>query len=120
MRDARAWRTQLVSASCTDAVDARAVLLGQEIEVAVDGELHRHAEAAAEVAHVPLERGLQAEVVEHARPQAEREIAHRADHVVDELPALGDRAGDARVARGRAARSMRPSSMRSAVSIWPT
>ena len=77
------------------AVDAGAVLFRQEIEVAVDGELDRHAKAPAEVAHVPFERGLEAEVVEHARPQAEREIADRADHVVYELPALGDGTGDA-------------------------
>ena len=61
------------------------MLIGQEIEVAVDRELDRDAEATAEVAHVPLERGLEAEVIEHARPEAEREVADGADHVVDEL-----------------------------------
>ena len=76
------------------AVDAGAMLLGQEIEVAVDGELDRHAEAPAEVAHVPLERGLEAEVIEHARPEAECEVADGADHVVHELPAFGDGSGD--------------------------
>ena len=47
--------------------------------------------AAHEVADVPFERRLQAEVVEHARPQAEREVADGAEHLVDELLALGDR-----------------------------
>ena len=76
--------------------------------------------AGGEVPHVPFERRLQAEVVEHARPQAEREIADRAEHVVDELLALGDRRADLRVAgRPGSARSGRAPSA-SAVSTCAT
>ena len=102
------------------AVDAGAMLVGQGVEIAVDVEIDRHAVAAGEVAHVPLERGLQPEVVEHARPQTEREIADRAHHVVDELAALGRPRWRAAASPDGLSRSSRPSSMRSAVSICPT
>ena len=81
------------------------MLFRQEIEVAVDRELDGDAEAAAEVSHVPFEGGLQTEVIEHARAQAEREITNRADHVVYELPALGDGTSHAVVAGSDFARS---------------
>ena len=43
-----------------------------------------------EIARVPFERGLDAPVVEHARPQPEREVANKPNHGVDEVPPLGD------------------------------
>ncbi len=100
-----------------DAVDAGAVLVRQRVEVAVDLELDVDRVAAREVADVPFERGLQAEVVEHAGPQAEREVADGAEHVVDERLALGEPGADAASALSR---SMRPSSIRRPVSTWAT
>lgn len=54
-------------------VDTRAVGIRKVVEVAVDVELRRHVIASGEVPHVPFERRLQPEVVEHARPKSERE-----------------------------------------------
>jgi len=73
-----------------DAIDAGAMLVGQRCEVAVHPKLRADRIAAREVADVPFQRGLQPEVVEHARTEAEREIANRAHHVVHEVAALGD------------------------------
>ena len=102
------------------AIDARPMTLGQALEVALHVQLDVDAVAMLDVADVPFERRLQPEVVEHAGPQAEREVTNRAKHLVDEPPSLGDGGADARVAHRSWRRSMRPSSMRSAVSTWAT
>ena len=54
---------------------------------------------ARDVPHEPFECGLQTEIVEHARAQAEREIPHGPNHGVDELTAFAHGVADRRLAR---------------------
>ena len=54
----------------------------------------------AHIAGEPVQSRLQAEVVEHARAQAEGEIANGPEHLIDQTPALRHRVLDARIARG--------------------
>ena len=42
----------------------------------------------------PFQRGLQAEVIQHAGPKAERQIANGPEHVVNQSLALGDDGSD--------------------------
>src|SRR5215203_6786096 len=58
-----------------DAVDAGAVLVRKWGEIPGDVQLHGNAVAAIEVADVPFECGLKAEVIEHAGAEPEGEIA---------------------------------------------
>ncbi len=69
-------------------IHACSISVRQGIEIAVHGELDVHAVAAGEVAHVPFKRRLQAEVVQHARPETKCEIPDRAKHLVHQLPAF--------------------------------
>ena len=103
-----------------DAIDAGAMLVAQRFERARHRQFDRYVGPAREVTRQPFERGLEAEVVEHARPQAERQVADGVDHVVHELPAFTDCRARARGSGRRDSVRCRPSSIRSAVSVWPT
>ena len=90
MRRARAHAARSWSAlpappgrrTCDNGRAARRGRLRRQLDV--------HAVAAREVADVPLERRLQPEVVEHAGPEAERQVADGAEHAVDQPSAFGD------------------------------
>ena len=68
--------------------------VGKRVEVAVRGEVDGEAVAAAHVTDVPLERRLEAEIVQHARRRPSDEVPHRPHDVVDQLTAFRDRGRD--------------------------
>ncbi len=79
-----------------DAVHARAMFVRQSIEVAFGLEIYVDRVAAHTIAGMPFERRLQAEVIEHAGAQSERQVADGPEHVVDERAAFGNHRRDAR------------------------
>src|SRR5262249_46229804 len=72
-------------------VHARSMAIGKAVEFSFYRQIDVRTVTTREVAHVPFERGLETEVVQHTRPKAEREIAYRPKHAVNELLALGHR-----------------------------
>src|SRR3954469_11958 len=84
-------------------VDAGAVWIRQGVEITGHADVDIDPVTPREIANVPLERRLQAEIVEHAGAQPEREMADGADHAVDQAAAFGDGGADAMVgSRSRA------------------
>src|SRR6476620_7433206 len=71
-------------------IDARSMAIGYRLEVPFDDQLDVHSRPLHEIADVPLEGRLEAEVVEHAWTKTEREIAYRPAHLIHECPAFGD------------------------------
>ena len=71
-------------------IDACLIPIRQRVDLPLDIQLDVHAEPARHIAYVPFERGAEAKVVEHAGPESERQVAHRAEHLVHELFGLGD------------------------------
>ena len=62
-------------------IDTEPVRVRELVQASGDIELDVQAVARGEVAHVPLERRLETEIVEHARSQPEREVAHGAEQL---------------------------------------
>src|SRR5262245_50313807 len=80
-------------------IDTGPVAVGERIDIAIDRQVDVGVVPVGEVAHVPFQRGSQAEVIQHARTQAERQIADGAEHAVNQFLALGHRRADAGVGR---------------------
>ena len=72
------------------AIHACLIPIRQRVDAPLDVQLDVDAKPARRIADVPLERGAEATVVEHAGPESERQIAHRAEHLVHELFGLSD------------------------------
>jgi hypothetical protein len=72
-------------------VHARSMAIGKAVEFSFYRQFDVRTVTTREVAYVPFERGLETEVVQHTRSKAEREIAYRPKHAVNELLALGHR-----------------------------
>jgi len=72
-------------------VHARSMAIGKAVEFSFDRQIDVRAVTTREVAYMPFERRLETEVVQHARSKAEREIAYRPKHAVNELLTLGHR-----------------------------
>jgi hypothetical protein len=88
-------------------IETRAVLVWQSIEVALDPEIDRDRVPPSKVPNEPFERGLQAEVIQHAGTQAQREVPNGPKHAICALS-------------GAVNRSSRPSSIRNPVSTCAT
>src|SRR5688500_11486016 len=56
-----------------DTIDAGTVLVRQSLEIALDREVDAQPRPACEVADVPFQGCLQAEIIQHARPQSQSE-----------------------------------------------
>src|SRR5262249_38540706 len=73
------------------AVDARPMAIRKPIELSFHRQFDVDTVTTRKVADVPFQRSLDTAVVQHTRSKAEREIAHRPKHAVNELLALGHR-----------------------------
>jgi len=79
------------------AVHARAICVGQSLEIALHLELHVESVPSGDVPRVPFERRLQAQVVQHARSESEREVPHCPKQLINQSAAFCDRQSRSRV-----------------------
>ncbi len=68
-------------------VDASLVFVGKIVGIEFRGYAHVHRRTLGNLARLPLQRGDQAQIVEHRRPQQQSHVTHNTDRVFDK--ALG-------------------------------